>query len=466
MNDNYKTMTGFITGNALYSLYDKWGPRLLERNVRAFLQVRSKVNRGLRDTITKEPDRFLAYNNGLTITAESIEAEYDKETKTCLIKSIKDFQIVNGGQTCASLWHAKEKQNAPLESINVMMKLSIFKNKEMIDEITPKISQFSNSQNPVTGADFKANDPFHIELEKVSTRIFAPDPTGGGQQTQWFYERSRGSFNETRNRERTPARIRSWNKIHPVSQKFDKLLLAKTENTWAMIPYVVSQGAQKNFSEYSRRIQEQKIKEISETDFNTIIARIILWKNLNKIIARQQMLGYRANIITYTLSWFYKKINRKIDFEKIWKKQTIDDDLYNILDEMSIKVREHITDTQYNVTEWCKKEECWKGLLRKRFSIPDSYKSELVDTSVEAIGLSNESQENIKKALNIPASTWKQLSRWGKLTNSLAPWERGIPYSIGKRISKGKEPSYKQAKHGVRIYDKAIELGFNPDEED
>ena len=47
----------------LARIYGEHGQRLLERNVRAFLQAKGKINKGLQKTLKEEPHRFLAYNS-------------------------------------------------------------------------------------------------------------------------------------------------------------------------------------------------------------------------------------------------------------------------------------------------------------------------------------------------------------------------------------------------------------------
>lgn len=72
-NSDYNACLLIIPGKVLYSLYLDHGPRLLERNVRTYLQARGKINKGIRQTILKEPHRFLSYNNGISATAETAE---------------------------------------------------------------------------------------------------------------------------------------------------------------------------------------------------------------------------------------------------------------------------------------------------------------------------------------------------------------------------------------------------------
>lgn len=461
----YHAYLTIIPGEILSKLYDKWGTRILERNVRAFLQARGKINRGIRDTIISEPNMFLAFNNGITVTASSVEIE-KIPSGGYGIKSIYDFQIVNGGQTVASLWHTNTQKRAPLSDVSLQMKITVINNSEKIEIIAPLISKYSNTQNKVNTADFHANDPFHISLEKISRTIWTPDPTGGGQQTVWFYERARGSYEETKNRERTPAKMKRWDTIYPRKQKFDKLMLAKVEKTWMLQPYMVSRGAEKNFVDFSIDLKEENMSEADEDYFHDLVAKLIIWKNAEHIVSRQNMPGYRANIVTYTISWLLHLTGFKLDLINIWKKQDISDSLKESLDLLANEVRNHITSTSYNVTEWCKREDCWEKLKEKKVSLPDSLMTELIDTSkptykIEGREPNDEEKQAVEKVSSISSETWFKIARWGKLTKTLESWEKGISFSTGRIISRGKKPSYKQAIQAKKIYEKALRMGFN-----
>ena len=91
-----------IRGAQLADIYEKWGARLLESNIRSFNQARRKsVNEGIRDTIKTEPEMFFSYNNGLSATADAVVTEATSEGLRIL--SAQNLQIVNCGQTTASL---------------------------------------------------------------------------------------------------------------------------------------------------------------------------------------------------------------------------------------------------------------------------------------------------------------------------------------------------------------------------
>ncbi len=456
----YTTYIGIVTGKMLKDLYDRYGTRLLERNVRAFLQARSKVNRGIRDTIIERPNMFLAYNNGITVTAKKVEI-YEDESGGQYITRISDFQVVNGGQTVASLWHTAVKNKASLKNVTLQMKLSIINREDEIDPIAKKISEYSNAQNKVNTADFSANDPFYMKLEEVSKKIYAPDPTGGNLQTIWFYERARGTFQETRQRELTPARIKAWDRIYPRRQMFDKLIIAKLENTWRLLPHIVSLGGQKNFSHFTIYLKEMveldKEIEINNSYYKDLIAKRIIWKNSELIVSRQGISGYRANIVTYTLSWILKNIPEFIDLKKIWDNQAIDEDLALKIDIISMNVRNFITNTQGNVTEYCKKEELWRIVRKKK-----------IDLNQDVASIKTEDRSNTSKEIKEPTfddlinlELWKKLVTWMDSNKKIPLKDIEFSKNIIKAIEKNGAPSMPQMKVATKILKLCRENNFD-----
>ena len=161
---DYEAYLAVVPGSQLAEIYERWGPRLLEQNVRVFLQARNKVNRGIRGTIEHDPNMFFAYNNGITATAESVVTS--TETRGLVLTRMRNFQIVNGGQTTASIHAAMRTKKVSLENVFVQMKLTIVDHSSA-QEVVPKISEYANSQNRVSAADFFSNHPFHVRMEKV-----------------------------------------------------------------------------------------------------------------------------------------------------------------------------------------------------------------------------------------------------------------------------------------------------------
>ena len=359
---DYSAYVAIIPGDILCKIYEEYGSRLLERNVRSFLQAKGNVNKGIRHTILKEPHRFLAYNNGISATAESVEI-VDLPNGGKGIIEIRDFQIVNGGQTTASLYQAVRKDKADISGIHVQTKLTVV-DRDRIDEIVPLISRYANNQNKVNVADFSANDPFHIRLEELSRTIWAPATDSTQYQTRWFYERARGQYADAKNRELTTAKQKVFAKNNPTSQKLTKTDLAKFEYTWCQLPHIVSLGAQKNFAKFTVNLSEKDYQEPNEVYFKQLVAKAILFKSTEKIVGHENFGGYRANIVTYALAYLSYTHKSNIPLASIWTEQRISSELGESIRLLSIQVHKIITNPPNgrNVTEWCKKEACWHAI--------------------------------------------------------------------------------------------------------
>ena len=469
-SDKYSVYLAIISGELLAGLYDEFRDRLLEKNVRSFLQVKGAVNKGIRDTLRDEPDMFLAYNNGISVTAESVEIVRDENGKPS-IKSIRDMQIVNGGQTTASIFnaHKDKKVNADLSKVFVQMKISVINSSDDMDDIVPRISAFSNTQNKVQVADFSANDPYHRRIEELSRTIWAP-AQGGLLPQNWFYERARGQYADMLARESTTLRRKKYKEQHPLFTKTD---LAKYENTWDQLPFYVSEGAQKNFRRFTIRVSQRKGKLPDEQYYHNLIAKAIMFRRTEKLVSQQQYGGYRANIVTYTLAFLSYKTAQRIDLERIWKEQALTEALEKEIVEVSRFIQQTIVNPPggANVGEWCKKEKCWKEIREHEYEISKELADELIsvekakkeqvtDSSIE---LTENDQSIIDEAASIPATTWFELSRWAKETQNFAPWQRSIVFSVGTLIGREKKPSIKQSIQALKVYKGALEKGFNPE---
>lgn len=470
-SEKYSVYLAIISGELLAALYDEYRDRLLEKNVRSFLQVKGAVNKGIRDTLRDEPDMFLAYNNGISVTAESVDIVRDENGKPS-IRRIRDMQIVNGGQTTASIFnaHKDRKINADLSKVFVQMKLSVVTSPEDMDEIVPRISAFANTQNKVQVADFSANDPYHRRVEELSRTIWAP-AQGGMKPVNWFYERARGQYADMLSRETTTLRRKQFKETHPVFTKTD---LAKYENTWDQLPFQVSEGAQKNFRRFTLRLDERKAALPDEKYFQNLVAKTILFRRTEKLVQQQQYGGYRANIVTYTLALLSFKTAQRINLERIWKEQSLSPILEAEIIKVSKIIHGIITNPPggANVGEWCKKEKCWDVVKKCDYTVSDKLSSELVDvgyTSAKATpnssidSLTEDEQKIIDKAAAVSAETWLALSRWAKETNNFQPWLRSMLFSVGTLVGRGRKPSIKQSKHALKALKDAGDKGFRAD---
>ena len=470
--DVYMTV---LPGDLLHELYHEYGPRILELNVRSFLQARGKVNRGIRDTLKDEPARFVAYNNGISATAEHVEIV--STDRGPAIAGIRGLQIVNGGQTVASIHRAKERERHDLTDVFVQAKLTCV-GPEMIDELVPRISRYANTQNAVREADFSANHPFHVRLQQLSETVWAP-----GEQTKWFYERARGQYEVAMQRDgTTPARRRRFKQTHPKTQSFDKVELAKYANSWARIPHIVSRGGQKNFAAFMDRLVRQKPAdwEPDEAYFRDTIANAIIFKEAERVARQHAFPGYRANAITYTVALLSYRTAGRIDLGDVWNHQAASEPMRDAIYSWMPLIYDELIESSEgrNVTEWCKKEECWRHIQTIDVTVSSDLQAELSEgqplPTVGAAGrrsdqaLSAEDRENIARVMQVPAQTWVNVVGWGATTGELQKWQCGIATTLASYAAAGwsQVPSAKQAKHGATIMRLAEENGGLPLEDE
>ncbi len=465
----YRVFLAIFPGDVLNTIYAQYGPRLLELNVRSFLQARGKVNQGIRRTILEQPGRFLAYNNGISVTASEVEL-MDLPDGGRGFRRIKNLQIVNGGQTTASIHHAARRDRADVSAIRVPAKLTVVP-EDCLEEIVPLISRYANSQNKISQADFSANDPFHVRVEELSRTIWAPATGGTLRQTRWFYERARGQYADALGRAGTAAQQRKFTQEHPRAQRFTKTDLAKFENTWDQLPHIVSRGAQKNFTEFTIRLSARRRGEPDAVFFHHLVAKAILFRRAERLVSAQNFGGYRANIVTYSLALLAHATAHRIDLDRIWSGQDIGAAIEQAITNISHHVFHILTSPPggANITEWAKKEACWERVRGLDVELPRELEGELLvldghrkSAPVTGIDAPDEAERStIEKIARIPSETWFALSHWARETNNLQGWQRGIAFDLGRRAKQGREPSRKQAVQAEVILDEAGRLGFD-----
>ncbi len=326
-------------------------------------------------------------------------------------------------------------------------------------------------------ADFTANDPFHVELEKLSRTVWAPAPDGSHQMTRWYYERARGQYADAHARERTPARQRDFKKVHPLTQKFTKTDVAKFENTWDQQPWLVSLGAEKNFREFMLRLEARGRFTPDQSYFESLVAKAILFRTAEKLIGALKLGGYRAQTVTYTLARLLNATGQRVDLDDVWRTQTVPEPLQEAIEDLAEQVHRTLLRSagSRNVTEWAKKKECWDAVQHITWTPGDQLQEILLTTgrrtattSAHSIGevLTPEERAAHDATRTVPAETWFALSTWAKQTGNLQPWQRSLAFSLGRNASAGKEHSRKQAIHGSAILAEATRLGFRPAPDD
>lgn len=422
-----KVYLAAIPGIDLASIYDRWGTRLLEQNVRVFLQARSNVNKGIKNTLEHDPAHFFSFNNGITATAEGVTTEYGEDG--LVITHLDNLQIVNGGQTTASIYAASRSKH-DLGKVFVQMKLSVI-NPEEAKELVPKISEYANSQNKVSAADFFANHPYHQRMEDFSRRIYAPAKAGSFHETKWFYERARGQYRDAQ-AYLTPTQKKKFIAEYPKDQVFSKTDLAKYLMVWSDRPYFVNRGAQKNFAEFAKIIA--KDWETRETDFNEyyykcLVAKKIIFRSAEQTVSYSEWYeagGYRSQHVVLALSILAngaKSHGKTVDFSQIWNSQSLSEPFEEALQQAADIAHEVLMNPgegYRNISEWAKQPKCWQTAIAVNVEWPEKWINELISHDEEKENKSESAKDQVElngieaqeQVVEMGAQFWKKVMNW------------------------------------------------------
>lgn len=484
-NNAYDSYMAIVPGAFLSKIYLDHGSRLLEGNVRAFLSVRGKVNRKIRETIVgQHPENFFTYNNGISVVAHSIQLSPDK-TK---IVAFNNFQIINGGQTTASLASAKVKKEVKdenLAKIYVPMKLTVLNVEDNMTEdeeaqyqdIVQKISKSANCQNPVTDADFFSNDPFHVTMETLSLKYLAPPVNGNPHQTTWYYERSKGRW-EQEQMKMTEAQREKYKAKNPKNQVVKKEKLAKCLNTIYMNPHVVCEGSANNMKAFANTIEQMYEKDkdsINEFFFKKSIAAVILFDSVDRIVNKAPWYpkgGNKAQIVPYTIARIIHEIPKgyELDWKRIWQKQMLYPELVHQIEIVAEQTHKFLMDSEgVIVREYAKKAGTWKKFRDEfKISFTDEFKESLINAQEmkeEAKAAAKAHRFNSDIELEVGVFT-KGAPYWMKMYNDLererllSPGDRDFIKSIASYISRGSLPTKPQIKRLFKIIVKAEDEGY------
>lgn len=466
----YQTYIAIIPGNCVSKLYERYGARLLEQNVRSFLQFTGKINKGIRDTIRNESEMFLAFNNGIAATADHIELD---ETNHFITK-VSNLQIVNGGQTTASIYNSVKKDRVDISKIFVQVKFTIIGNPEQYSEIVSRISKYANTQNKVNDADFSANNPALVAFEKLSRYILSPTTVTSNLQTCWFFERARGQYKTLRSREgRTKVLQNAFDKKYPKKQMFTKVELAKYINAYKEIndgkklvigPHIVVRGNEKNYAQFIANNLPDNYKKINSVYFEDVVAKCILFKDADKRYGvKPNSIGEMKQVVVpYTLSLISILTENKLDLYKIWKSQDVSSRLSDFIYDLMKQVNEFILST-YNgqhYIEKAKKEECWELVKHHSWKFTlNPIKGDLIDElnppkrNTEIDIAEEESAQNKAIIKSIPPALWNEILQWGKDSELLDITKQTVVSNIAFKLRQNKSIADEESQKGVEILD-------------
>lgn len=445
VSNDYDSYLAIVPGKFLSDIYMKYSARLLESNVRSFLNTRGEINKGILNTILNNKSRFFAYNNGIATTAEDIKLV--QNDNGLFITEFKNLQIINGGQTTASLASAVIKNDADLSGIYVQMKLSLIKNNEEAPELIRLISKFANKQNKVTNADLNSNHPFYARIEDFSRKIKTPLLPNTTIQSIWFFERARGQYDQAKMKLKNKRERDIFEMQNPKSQKFTKTDLAKYINASEMRPFDVSWGAEVNMTKFQIIMEKEWDKsnlKYNETYYKELISKAILFKEIEKIISNEEWYqnnkGYRAQLVPYTFSKFiYEAKSQDLipNYKKIWTQQSCLESYKVDLAKIAKLVYDVFNDPNrqiLNIGEYAKREICWNKLNEHKYSLSSFTISQLItkeDAETDNIAarrdqkLSNEVDSEIA-IFNLGIPYWERVLEVGHQLNELSGYEENL----------------------------------------
>jgi hypothetical protein len=467
--DGLRVLLTHISGAVLGQLYNRYRARLLERNVRSFLQFTAKVNQGIRGTLLTAPSRFLSYNNGIAATAGSVIVD-DLGDGLGRIRQVNDFQIVNGGQTTATIAAVQRRDDVDLSSVSVAMKLTVVPDGHL-DELVPLIARFANTQNRIQEADFSANHPWHVAFEKHSRDTWAPAAPSAPRGTRWYYERSRGQYADDLAAANTPAAKRRFREENPPTQKISKTDLAKFVLSWDQRPSIVSRGAQKVFAAFMSQVSATGKAPPERSDFMRIGAQAILFRTAERLYKELELGNYRAQVVTYAISRLSHETERRLPWDDIWSTQRLPHEVLSALKLIMVGIHDAIAHPPNgrNVTEWCKSDQCALAVMEVdvKPELPSVGGWQPYATFTAYQVRQPATGPLLEAILAVPHAVWYAISKWAKESDELKPWQRSLSFSIGRLRELGKPPSSKQAVQGRKLLLEAVDAGYShPDLDD
>lgn len=415
-----------IPGITLAKIYKQYQQVLLEKNVRTFLQFKGKVNKGIRSTLRNDPDMFFSYNNGISTTASEIDVK--EEDGSLYITRLYDWQIVNGGQTTASIAASMNDRDVDLTKVFVPMKISIIKGSENADAIIKNISTYANSQTSIKNSDFSANEPYLVDLEKFSRSEWAPN---GKKKPfcKWYFERTRGQYLDQL-AQLSGFNERTFKIEYPKKQKITKTDIAKYESAWNQRPFDVCRGAEKNYKLFEADIKREN-PVITAVYYQHLIAKAILFNTIDAMVKAEKLGGYKANMNAYIMASISFLSNKNLDLSYIWENQRVQQEVTDKIEELIPIVWSHIMGSAVtgnqssNAGEWTKRPECWNRLKIKLGDL-EHFGSNMMqaETNDDGSYLNETQQSRIAEAEEIDSKYWFTLANWAKTRDLLTPIER------------------------------------------
>lgn len=457
---SYLTIMPALT---LAKIYNDYKVKLIDKNVRNFLGGKIKVNSEMAKTISETPELFFSYNNGISSTAANVDIV--EENGRRYISKIRNWHIVNGGQTTSTIYNAyRDKGNSEnLSKTFVAVKISQVPELAM-PQLVGNIAKYANSQTKIKDSDLSANAQYMLDLERLSRKEWTSDT----HPTLWYFERLRGQFITEKSQVGGSGtlKVKKFEADRPQTQRFNKTEVAKLEMAWLDKPYESCKGGEVCFDKFWKIIKDDT-PIVDEKYFHDIVAKNIIYKRIESILKNDGNKGHASIICTYTLALLSIRSQQKLNLNYIWENQNIHDDLLPVIKDCIKAISDHIrligSDSSKNPQTESKKIDFWNTLQNKTLaiSIPESV---LIDES-ESIAITEEQKQIINCAISRGFEFWKNLSAWSKKEgrSRMSIMEKKKIDHMAVSLEHNKDVKAKLAEDCERSFRLAQDAGFDPD---
>lgn len=462
MNENsgVKSYLAIMPAVILAKVYKQYKTRLLNKNVRNYLGGTIKVNKGMAKTLREDPAMFFAYNNGISSTADRVSIRPDEGGKR-FITNVTNWQIVNGGQTTNTIYNMYLR-NFDLENAFVTMKISEinFEDEKKKSGAISDIARYANSQTQIKESDLAANIEYMLRLDDFSRSEWTP-ANSARRNTQWFFERMRGQYDNAKGEPRT-KKAKDFVSQHPKKQRFTKTDIAKWEMAWGLRPDIASKGGEQSF-DFFHKTQLKTDNILADRNyFHHLIAKAIIYQSIGEICKQNGIKGYVNIICNYVLSTLAWKSRGNLDLDYIWNHQEIHPSLRPIIEMAADIVNKYnmkLGQEGLNPSVKAKKDTFWKDITLRMVGLPELDKALLAVNEEE---LTAESQAKIEQFEKLPSDTWHQLAIWGKEAKKLSLLERKKLDHAYALSNADKKLPFNIITDVMDIFKKSQDLGYTP----
>lgn len=453
-NQDFDVYCFTMKGSWLATLYKEDSIRLLEPNVRSYLKRTSKVNAGILETVKTAPEEFISFNNGIAAVATGLVIDRANSILSLTkITKILNFQIVNGGQTTATLFECfKDKLFDNLDKVNAIVKLTVVKNISNSESLIRSISTYSNTQTAIKKSDPPSNLPYYIAIKQLSQKCLSEE---NGISYMCYFERTNGEYETDFMRNKGAKRFTNAN---PKDKKFTKIQLATAIDCWEQLPYIACKGSEGNFAFFNDVVKNQ-LFDPDENYFKNAYATIIIFRKLDKI-AKKLKLSVKSNVVSYTLSLISLLYNKQIVLEQIWDKKDLTPELVQVAYDLLPKVHAVIINTPPECPEprmWARKEKCWslvQAITTNCYITKSDKKVEFFQKNDALMYIGNDTNF-------YDASLWLKLLFWDNKNKALNKKQVSMVKNVKTKCDfPGKGLTKKQIEYAKDIFLYAVKCGF------